>query len=759
MALFQKAPRTVEEAEQYKPLDIGPEDVLEMSEEDWYEKVYRGEDVPQLTIRAVVVGSLLGFMLAFTNLYIGLKTGWALGVAITACIMSYSIWTLLLKKGIAKSPMTILETNCMQSTASSAGYSTGGTMVSAIAAMLLLSVTPDNPLGVHIDPWVLVGWTISLAALGTVMAIPMKRNLINRDRLKFPSGTAAAVTLQSLYSQGDSAMKKAKALAWSAGGGAIFSLLLDFNWILHDRVIDPVKATITNIRGTILPGQMNLFDRFISVPGARVTGKLDASGNKIFEAYKASDWNLAMDVNPIMLAAGGLVGLRIGFYMVVGGLVLVFGLGADSLADIWTSPYGHDLQAALTATQDATSAADFAAVLEPIQAQYPGYVTEMAMTMPDGASVQVIRENIVSLQESQTKGAVSHPGKAWKEVGLWLGVSIMLAYGILQFFTQWRTILRAFSGLGRGKKGGMENYSARNALVKQTEVPSSWFAIGTAIAGTAAILIAQFSFGIPLHYGVLAVGLTFFLAMVAARATGESDITPVGAMGKIMQLSFGTLMPQSASANLMSASITANAAGSAADLLNDLKSGYLLGANPRRQFIAQIWGIAAGTLATVWGFYLLVPDATAMTGSIVNGVFQKPDFPAPAAQAWKAIAEVMTGGGLDAMHPMHRMMIFWGLGLGTLFLALELLLPKQKAWLPSATGIGLGLILPFQYPLSMCLGAVIAAIWAKKWKDSSESYMIPIISGIIAGLSIFGVLGAVMNTFVLGSEPSSITLP
>jgi uncharacterized oligopeptide transporter (OPT) family protein len=153
MALFQKAPRTVEEAEQYKPLDIGPEDVLEMSEEDWYEKVYRGEDVPQLTIRAVVVGSLLGFMLAFTNLYIGLKTGWALGVAITACIMSYSIWTLLLKKGIAKSPMTILETNCMQSTASSAGYSTGGTMVSAIAAMLLLSVTPDNPLGVHIDPW------------------------------------------------------------------------------------------------------------------------------------------------------------------------------------------------------------------------------------------------------------------------------------------------------------------------------------------------------------------------------------------------------------------------------------------------------------------------------------------------------------------------------------------------------------------------------------------------------------------------------
>ena len=75
--------------------------VLEMEEDEWYEKVYRG-DVPQLTIRAVVVGSVLGFLLAFTNLYIGLKTGWGLGVAITACILSYAFWNVLLKVGIAK---------------------------------------------------------------------------------------------------------------------------------------------------------------------------------------------------------------------------------------------------------------------------------------------------------------------------------------------------------------------------------------------------------------------------------------------------------------------------------------------------------------------------------------------------------------------------------------------------------------------------------------------------------------------------------
>ena len=715
-----------------------------MTEEEWYEQIYRGEDVPQLTLRAVLVGSFLGFFLAFTNLYIGLKTGWALGVAITACILSHALWTMLVKAGVARSQMTILETNCMQSTASAAGYSTGGTMVSAIAAMLLLSVSPANPTGVHMDWKILVGWTIALAALGTVMAIPMKRNLINRDRLKFPSGTAAAVTLQSLYSHGDVAIQKAKALAWSAGVGALFAMMLDFNLILQDRIIDPIKLTVTNVRGAILPGTVNIFDSWMSAPGAY------KEGDK-WLAYKPSNWLLTMDVNPVMLAAGGLVGLRIGFYMVIGGLILVYGLGEPAMNHEWTSPYGNALTQVLEDTQTSSTTAAYVDAIEPLKAQFPGYAPDLAIIQSEGVDPAAMRELLSEKAEGETKAAVTSPSKAWKEVGLWLGVSIMLAYGILQFLTQWRTILAAFSGIG-GNKSDIPK------IVRDTEVPGSWFTMGVAVTGIAAILLAQFAFEIPFYFGALAVGLTFFLAMVAARATGESDITPVGAMGKIMQLTFGTIMPQSSSANLMSASITANAAGSAADLLNDLKSGYLLGANPRRQFIAQMWGIGAGTLATVWGFYLLVPDASLMTGVAADGTQIPVKFPAPAAQAWMAIAKVMTGGGLEAMHPMHRLMIYWGLGLGTLMLVLEKALPKQRSWLPSATGVGLGLILPFQYPLSMCIGAIVAAIWTKKWAKSSESYLIPIISGLIAGIAIFGVIGAIVNSFLLHGDPVPIQL-
>ena len=106
-----------------RPLPVaGFKGTHEEIERQWYEEVYRGrgDSMAQLTWRAVLIGSCLGGVLSLTNLYIGLKAGWGFGVAITACILSYALWTSLLKVGLARTPMSILENNCMQSTASSA---------------------------------------------------------------------------------------------------------------------------------------------------------------------------------------------------------------------------------------------------------------------------------------------------------------------------------------------------------------------------------------------------------------------------------------------------------------------------------------------------------------------------------------------------------------------------------------------------------------------------------------------------------------
>lgn len=671
MSLFQRAPRTREEAEAGAPLELGPDQVLEMDEAEWYAKVYRGDDVAQLTVRAVAVGSLLGFLLAFTNLYIGLKTGWGLGVAITASILAFATWNGLLKLGWARTPMTILETNCMQSTASSAGYATGGTMVSAIAALLMLSATDDNPKGEHLDPVMLVLWTLFLGAMGTVMAIPMKRNMINKERLKFPSGTAAAVTLQSLYSRGGDAIRKARALLWAAIAGAVFPVLIELQLIAQE-VTDKATGLVHTARHALIPAETNIFDGWLPALGSHLD---KATGHVL--ANKPSDWTLTLDNNPVMIAAGALVGVRMAFSMLLGGLALAYWIGPDALTDVWTNANG------------------------------------------------------------QVVASATAPWTAWKEIGIWLGVPIMVASGLLGFALQWRTIARAFRGLGAGDSG--------DTLVQRTEVPFQWFAWGTILAGAGVVVIADAYFGVPWLYGVLAVALTFVLSLVACRATGESDITPVGAMGKIMQLTYGVLIPQSTTANLMTASITASSAGSAADLLNDLKSGYLLGANPRRQFMAQFLGIFSGTAATVLGFYLLVPDATALLG--VGS--EAPRFPAPAAQAWKAVAEVFKYG-LANMHPSHQAAMVWGLGIGTVLVLAERFWPRFKAAIPSATGLGLGLILPFQYPLSMLLGALIAWAWTRRDKDSAEAFLVPIAAGLIAGISIVGVLVAVINSFVLG---------
>lgn len=134
-------PVNVSHPEENRPEDffgIDPEgkSALEI-ETEWLENHYRG-DLRQLSLRAVLMGMLLGGMMSLSNLYVGLKTGWSLGVAITACILSFSLGAALQRAGLLRSNLSILENNCMQSTASSAGYSTGGTLASAIAALLLI---------------------------------------------------------------------------------------------------------------------------------------------------------------------------------------------------------------------------------------------------------------------------------------------------------------------------------------------------------------------------------------------------------------------------------------------------------------------------------------------------------------------------------------------------------------------------------------------------------------------------------------------
>jgi uncharacterized oligopeptide transporter (OPT) family protein len=166
-----------------------------------------------------------------------------------------------------------------------------------------------------------------------------------------------------------------------------------------------------------------------------------------------------------------------------------------------------------------------------------------------------------------------------------------------------------------------------------------------------------------------------------------------------------------------------------------LKSGYLLGANPRKQFLAQFSGTFVGTLVIVPLFYVLVPTPSVLGGD---------RFPAPAAQVWKGVAEALSNG-VHTLHPTARWGMLIGGLIGILLPLLELMLPKYKKYLPSAMGVGLALVIPAWNSVSMFIGALLAYLYARVDENHAQTYTIPIASGIIAGESLLGVVIALLS--------------
>ena len=589
-------------------------------ERQWYDQVYtgRGDRMAQLTWRAVLMGSALGGVLSLTNLYIGLKAGWGFGVAITACILSYAIWTALHRAGIARTPMTILENNCMQSTASSAGSSTGGTLISAFAAYMLIT-------GGTLPLPTLLAWVFFLAVLGVTMAIPMKRQMINVEQLRFPSGIAAAETLRALHSVGDKGMRSARALGWAGLIAAAGKLWADGLVLVSAKLAPWMIGT------------------WISALNHRVFGP----------AWMGRTVMLSWE--PMFIAAGAITGLHVCWSMLLGSV---------------------------------TAWMIFAPLL-----QHRGVI--------EGAGYAAIVQ--------------------WT---LWAGVACMVSSSLLSFAMQWRTALRAFTDLG-----AMFGGRGANDPVAAIEAPASWFVAGQIVGFAGLAWLGHRTLGMPYWETAVAVVLSFALALVACRVTGETDTTPVGAMGKITQLTFGALRPGNTSVNLMSANVTAAAASSSADLLTDLKSGYLLGAHPRKQFLAQLAGIFVGTLVTVLSFRLLVPDAS------VLGTDQ---FPAPAAQTWRAVALALSEG-IYSLGPVKTWCIVGGAVVGIVLTVLPRILPSYRHLVPSPSGVGLAWTFHWYYGLLFFLGGLLGWWVAKKYPERAEELTFPVASGWIAGESLMGV--------------------
>ncbi len=603
------------------------------SQEYWLKNVYRGDSVPQLTLRAVIMGGLLGSLMSISNLYTSIKVGWAFGVAITACVLSYVIWNSIRVLFPKLSPMSILENNCMQSTASAAGYSTGATIGTAFGAYLLIT-------GNHV-PWqILLPWTLVTALLGVFLAVPMKRQMINEEKLAFPSGIAAAETLKSLYGQSKEAVLQARSL---------------------------VAALFTGLGVGFFKGEYE-FQKTFHLNYPKFPDLFPFSGNiRGVDLSKMPGFGFEPSV--LLIGAGMIVGMRVCATMMFGSLLLYFVVGP------W----------------------------------------------------------VVSIHE------IPGPEKLIKGWALWGGTGLMVTSGLTAFALQWKTIAKSFGSFGKSTATGDASEDERIASI---EVPMKWLAIGAIPLTIAMVILEYVAFSINPVLGLFSVIVSAFLALVACRSTGETDITPIGPMGKLTQLTYAVLAPSNITTNLMAASVTSNIASSSADLLTDLKSGYLLGANARRQFIAQFFGVFFGTIAIVPAWFLMIPTREALE-----------KYNPPSSNMWRAVAEALSKG-IDYIPVTARYALLIGGILGIVMALVDAFAPKKwKPYMPSAMGLGLAWIMPFSNAFAFFIGATIALIWSKINKKTAELYVIPIASGAVAGESLICALLAITDAALALIKP------
>lgn len=592
----------------------------------WLAEVYQ-PDAPQLTLRAGLAGCVLGAVMALSNLYVWLKTGWSLGVTITACILAFAFFGALRAVRLSRVPFGALENNAMASVASSAGYMTGGGNMAALGALVILT-------GVRPPAWGTVAWFAVIAALGVFVAIPVKRQLVNREALPFPTGTATAETIRALHSRGLGRPLPGLDHGRESGGQA---------WLLGAS--GAVSAAVLAVKEVILP--------WLKLPSGNIPLPFSIAG------LPAARWGLSLEPTLLLFGSGALVSFRTGWSTLLGAVIA----------------YG---------------------ILAP----------------------EMVARGVIA--------TVSY--KAIVQWTLWGGTAILVSSGLLTFAFQWRSVAASFSGLAallRGRRG-----AADADPLAAVECPPWWFPAGLLVLGPVVVVLMNRLFDIPIWAGVLTLPVGVMLGFMAARITGETDTTPTKAFGPLTQLLYGAVLPGKLVPNLMGANVSGGIGLHAADLLTDLKSGYLLGARPRPQVYAQLIGTVVGAAVVVPAFDRLIPDRSALLTD---------QFPAPAAAVWAGVSEVLVNG-LPALHPTARAAMMAGAAVGVLLVLLERWLPaRARAFVPSAAGLGLGMVIPGPSAISIFLGASAATLLRRFSPATADRAVLPVASGLIAGESLVGI--------------------
>lgn len=278
-------------------------------------------------------------------------------------------------------------------------------------------------------------------------------------------------------------------------------------------------------------------------------------------------------------------------------------------------------------------------------------------------------------------------------------------------------------------------------------VPTWWWVGGTFLSIIFTCAIMGEYFGMPVYQSIIAVILGFLLSFVGIQAAGETDINPVGSIGKMSQLVFAKMPAENINAvmknNLMAGNISGSAASQAVDMVGDLKTGQLVRASPRSQFLAQLVA-SFFAIGVAVGFFILFASAYPC---IVEADDEDCEFALIAVVAWKNVTLLLTG----ASDPLTKGSIIATIVCAVLAVILpicrHILLPEKfHRYFPSISAIGISMINPSpEVPFSMFLGWAGGKIWKKVNPKAHEDLMYSAAGGMIAGQGISAIVTCIFK--------------
>jgi len=321
---------------------------------------------------------------------------------------------------------------------------------------------------------------------------------------------------------------------------------------------------------------------------------------------------------------------------------------------------------------------------------------------------------------------------------MWPAVGMLIAGGIAGLLLRWNVLIRTFKGLSAA--GNTQDLELR------------WVWIGAGASAVFLIIVQRAFFGTPVWHSVVAILLAVPLGLVALRVLGETNWGPISTMVNLVQAIFAGLAPGNLNASMVSSGITGAVAAESEGLMQDFRAGQMINSTPRILTYMQLIAVPVGAIALAY-MYPILRDTYGIVG-------EHAQLLSPTSQRWVGFAQILTQATSSSATPAALAKLSWmkesfiiGVVIGVILTLLEQR-EEWRAFVPSPTGIGIAMLIPFSAVSMIFVGAAADRIWEKTSPESHKNYSIPIASGLIAGEALVAVIIPLLVTLGLMKLPS-----